>query len=90
MASNSNCPTRLGYASDENGLPDIQESHRTTLKSKCRTFLNGIIMEYRKTRETDYEKRMGNAIPAKDNVRQLFKPEKSGGAGRMTVFIPVD
>lgn len=47
-------------------------------------------MEYRKTRETDYEKRMGNTIPAKDNVRQLFKPEKSGGAGRMTVFIPVD
>ena len=33
---------------------------------------------------------MEYAIPEQDNVRQLFKPENSGGAGQMPVFIPVD
>ena len=36
------------------------------------------------------EKKCGYAIPEQDNVRHLFKPENIGGAGRMTVFIPVD
>ena len=84
-------PTRLRYASDENGLPDIQESHRTTLKSKMPDFTERHHNEKSgETRKWQKEKRKESAIPEQDNVRHLFKPESSAGAGQMTVFIPVD
>ena len=84
-------PTRLRYASDENGLPDIQESHRTTLKSKMPDFTERHHIEKSgETRKWQKEKRKESAIPEQDNDRHLFKPESSAGAGQMTVFIPVD
>ena len=91
LASNSNRPTRLRYASDENGLPDIQESHRTTLKSKMPDFTERHHNEKSgETRKWQKEKRKESAIPEQDNVRHWLKPENSGGAEQMTVFIPVD
>lgn len=83
----------LRYASDENGhgLPDIQESHRTTLILKMPDFTERHHNEKSgETRKWQKEKRKESAIPEQDNVRHLFKPESSAGAGQMTVFIPVD
>ena len=75
LASNSNRPTRLRYASDENGLPDIQESHRTTLKSKMPDFTERHHMKSEITIKRNSEKKeKGCAIPEQDNVRHLFKP----------------
>ena len=75
LASDSNRPTRLRYASDEIGLPDIQESHRTTLKSKMPDFTERHHNEKSgETRKWQKEKRKESAIPEQDNVRHLFKP----------------
>lgn len=64
-------PTRLRYASDENGLPDIQESHRTTLKSKMPYISERHHNEKSggETRQWQWGKRNGYAIPEQDNDR---------------------
>jgi hypothetical protein len=57
-------------------MPDFTERHHNEKSGE--------------TRKWQKEKRKESAIPEQDNVRHLFKPESSAGAGQMTVFIPVD
>lgn len=57
-------------------MPDFTERHHNEKSGE--------------TRKWQKEKRNESAIPEQDNVRRLFKPESSAGAGQMTVFIPVD
>lgn len=57
---------------------------------KCRTFMNGIIMKNQKFKKIVMQEKDPLCNLGQDNVWHFFKPESTGGAGYMTVFIPMD